>query len=256
MNLTIHMSPADIQATDPAVEDIYIVVDLIRATTAITAIFDQGAQRILAANTVEQAREAARLLPGRLLCGERNVQPLPGFDYGNSPVQFSRANLSQRELILTTTNGTRAFYACPAQSLRLAGCFYNARAVTAYALDCARRQHSNIAIVCAAENNYFALDDTICAGYLAQEIQRQEPDITCHESVTAASGLYQLYPPSKLAAYCHSAAQVIAHGLSEDIDFCLRQNGSFSVARVTGTEPRTGLLILEPVDSKFIPANS
>lgn len=245
MKLHIHMSPADTLAAQPASEDIYIVIDLIRATTALTTIFDQGAKRVFAADTVEQARRAAQLKPGRLLCGERHARALPGFDYGNSPAQFSQSDLSQRELILTTTNGTRAFYACPEHSVRLAGCFYNARAVTAYALAYARKQNSNISIVCAAENGYFALDDTVCAGYLAQEILRQQPEIIAHESVTAARGLYQLYPPPGLAAYCHSAQQVIDSGLGADIDFCMRQNASNSIARVVGKEPETGLLVLE-----------
>ncbi|GCE19410.1 2-phosphosulfolactate phosphatase [Dictyobacter kobayashii] len=247
MKLHIHMSPADTLAAQPGVEDVYIVIDLIRATTAITTMFDQGAKRVFAADTVEQARKAAQLKPGRLLCGERNAQALPDFDYGNSPAQFAQSDLSNQELILTTTNGTRAFYACPEQSIRLAGCFYNARAVTACALRYARKQHSNISIVCAAENGFFALDDAVCAGYLAQEIQHQQPDINCHESVTAARGLYQLYPPSILPSHCHSAQQVIAAGIGDDIDFCMRQNASDSIAQIVGKEHETGLLILERI---------
>jgi 2-phosphosulfolactate phosphatase len=249
MKLQIHMSPADAMATKLSADDIYIVIDVIRATTAITVIFDRGAKRILAADTVEQARQAAQLIPGRLLCGERRARPLQGFDYGNSPAEFSRANLSNRELILTTTNGTRAFFACPEQSIRLAGCFYNARAVTAYALAQAQAQTSNIAIVCAAESGSFALDDTVCAGYLAQEIQRQRPDIQCHESVVAASGLYQLYAPPKLIEYSNSIKQVIQAGLSEDVAICLRQNVSTSIGQVTGREAGTDLLMIERVHS-------
>ncbi|GCE05372.1 2-phosphosulfolactate phosphatase [Dictyobacter aurantiacus] len=247
MELYVHMSPADAVAARPADEDVFIVIDVIRATTALTAIFDRGAQRVFAADTVEQARTASRLKPGRLLCGERHARALPGFDYGNSPVQFSHSDLNRRELILTTTNGTRAFYACPEHSVCLAGCFYNARAVTAYALAHARRRESNVHIVCAAEHGRFALDDTVCAGYLAQEIQHQQPEIVAHESVIAARGLYQLYPPPGLATYCHSARQVIDSGLGADIDFCMRQNGSDSIARLIGKEAETGLLILERV---------
>lgn len=241
------MSPADVLAVKPSSNDIYIVIDVIRATTAITTIFDRDAARVLAADTVEQAREGAKKVPGRLLCGERNALPLPGFDYGNSPAQFSRADLKGRELILTTTNGTRAFFACPERSVRLAGCFYNAHAVTAYALACARQQESNIAIVCAAEQSYFALDDTVCAGYLALEIQRQYPAVQSDESITAATSLYHMYTPPTLIDYSNSAKQVIAAGLSEDIDFCMRQNASTNIAKVTGLEQDTGLLILESV---------
>ncbi len=247
MKLHVFMSPADVLAVKPPSNDIYIVIDVIRATTAITTMFDSDAARVLAADTVEQAREAAQKIPSRLLCGERNALPLPGFDYGNSPAQFSRADLKGRELILTTTNGTRAFFACPEQSVRLAGCFYNAQAVTAYALARAQQQESDIAIVCAAEHDYFALDDTVCAGYLALEIQRQYSAIQADESVTAATSLYQMYVPPKLIDYTNSAKQVIAAGLSEDIDFCMRQNASTNIARVAGREEETGLLILERV---------
>src|SRR2546423_12631747 len=120
-------------------------------------MFEQGAARVLVAETIEQAETAALRLPGWLLCGERNALPLPGFDYGNSPVQFSQLDLTNRELILTTTNGTRAFYACPLQATRLAGCFYNARAVITYAFQLARQRNSNISLVCAGELSYFAL---------------------------------------------------------------------------------------------------
>src|SRR5437016_6645450 len=109
----------------------------------MAVMFDQGAARVLAAETIEQAREAAQKLPGRLLCGERNVMPLPGFDYGNSPYQFSQADLTGREMILTTTNGTRAFYACPEDAKRLAGSFYNALAVVLHARKLAQERTAN-----------------------------------------------------------------------------------------------------------------
>lgn len=134
MYLNVSFTPSAIIAHESRTNDIYIVIDVIRATTTLAVVFDRRAARVLVAETVEQAREAAQKHPGSLLCGERNVQPLPGFDYGNSPVQFSQLDLTGRELILTTTNGTRAFYACPEGSTCLAGSFYNAEAVTARAL--------------------------------------------------------------------------------------------------------------------------
>ncbi|GCF09698.1 2-phosphosulfolactate phosphatase [Dictyobacter arantiisoli] len=250
MKLYVHMSPADVAAIQPPIEDVYIVIDVVRATTAMTTMFDRGARRVLAADTVEQARQSAQRTPGRLLCGERHALPLPGFDYGNSPAEFAQLDLRQRELILTTTNGSRAFFACPTQSIRLAGCFYNAAAVTAAAIQQAERQKSNIQIVCAAENGYFALDDTVCAGYLVREIQRQLPALQCHESASTASELYQLYPPARLAACSHSIQQVVEAGLSRDIEICLQQSGSNSIGQVIRQEPETGLLILEPFTDK------
>jgi 2-phosphosulfolactate phosphatase len=247
MKLHVFFSPADVRAVDLPAQDVYIVIDVIRATTAITTMFDSGASRIFAADTVEQARRAALSHPQRLLCGERHARALPGFAYGNSPAQFARTDLTGQELILTTTNGSRAFFACPPQSLRLAGCFYNAHAVTAYALQQAAQRGGDLAIVCAAENGYFALDDTTCAGYLAQELQRQQPAIEIDESVAATSVLYNSFTVPQLFEYSNSIHQVIKAGLDEDIDFCLRIDASTHIGVVGEQEIETGLLEIRPI---------
>ena len=246
--LNVFFTPSAIIAHEPSANDVYIVIDVIRATTTLAVMFDQGAARVFAAETVEQAREASEEFPGRLLCGERNVQPLPGFDYGNSPVQFSQVDLTGRELILTTTNGTRAFYACPDSSTRLAGSFYNAEAVTAKALALAQERRGNISLVCAGELNCFALDDAVCAGYLALELQRQQgseipPQLD--ESALAAIALYEAYKPPKVIDYCNSARSVIEGGLPDDPPFCMLMSMSRSVPAVVGMEGETGLLVIE-----------
>ncbi len=245
MQLRIFFNPVDMSVVEIGQNDIYIVIDLIRATTTLTTLFDSGAARVYAANSLEQAREAAKRFPHRLLCGERDGLPIAGFDYGNSPAQFAQLDLSGRELILTTTNGTRAFYACPPKSFRLAGCFYNAQAVTARSLALAQQEKSNVVIVCAAEANYFALDDATCAGYLALEIQRQHPTIEGGDDTRAARALYEAFAPPKLARYAHSAQAIIEKGLGHDIDYCMRIDGSTTVPMIVGQEEETGLLILQ-----------
>ncbi len=249
MELNVFFLPATILPLPATARDVYIVIDLIRATTSMTVMLERGARRIFAAGSIEQARGARALHPERLLCGERNVKPLPGFDYGNSPVQFAAAELRGRELIMTTTNGTRAFHACPASSIRLAGCLYNASAVVARALELADAQGVNLHLVCSGERDVFALDDSVCAGYLVQEMQRQAREraleLTLSESALAALTIYSAYPPEQLMAVSNAAQEVIAGGLPDDPPFCLRTNGSQSVGIVTGQEEETGLLIIE-----------
>ncbi len=245
LQVRVFFSPADLTAVETNANDIYIVIDVIRATTTLTVLFDSGAARVLVAGTIEQARDAARKVPERLLCGERNAYPIPGFDYGNSPAQFSQIDLTGRELVLTTTNGTRAFYACPESSTRLAGCFYNAHAVTTRALSLAQEHNSNIRIVCAAEANYFALDDATCAGYLALEIQRQHPNIDPPDDVHAAIALYREFKPPRLIDFAHSAQSIIAANMSPDLKYCMKIDGSSTVPVVVGREEETGLLLIE-----------
>lgn len=249
MRLNVFFLPSAILHTPTRTDDVYIVIDLIRATTSMAVIFDRGAQRIFAAGTIEQARAARQRYPERLLCGERNVKPLPGFDYGNSPVQFSEAELRDRELIMTTTNGTRAFHACPARSFRLAGSLYNAEAVARKALELAQAHERNVHLVCAGEEDRFGLDDAVCAGYLVQELQRQAQQdkqvVQLDESALAALALYETYRPPKLIEYSNAARQVIDGGLPADPPFCMRTNASQSVGMVVGQEEETGLLVIE-----------
>lgn len=245
MFVNAYFTPSAIVLNDTSANDIYIIVDVIRATTSMAVMFDRGAARVLAASSIEQAREAARLVPGRLLCGERNVQRIPGFDYGNSPVQFSELDLSGGELIMTTTNGTRAFYACPEQAPRLAGSFYNAQAVTSYALELAQTRQCDIHIICAGESDYFGLDDAVCAGYLALELQRQQPGIQLLESAYAAIALYEAFKPPRVLDFCNAARAVIEGGLPDDPPFCMHASVSNSVPVVVGREPETGLLVIE-----------
>lgn len=253
MRLNVFFTPSAIVPGEPASNHIYIVVDVIRATTTLAVMFEQGAACVLVAETIEQAETAARRLPGWLLCGERNVEPLPGFDYGNSPVQFSQLDLAGRDLILTTTNGTRAFYSCPEYSIRLAGSLYNAQAVAAKALALAQRHNSNISLVCSAEYGYFALDDAICAAYIALELQRQYEEqpqtipLQIDESVHAAIALYSAYPVPKLIEHSQSAQSVIVAGLPEDVTFCLQKGGGSSVPLVVGREKETGLLMINRI---------
>jgi 2-phosphosulfolactate phosphatase len=179
-----------------------------------------------------------------LLCGERHTKTPPGFDYNNSPAQFTQLDLSDRELILTTSNGTRALFACPVYSTRLAGSFYNAQAVVSHALSLAQERNGNLSIVCAGEYGYFSLEDTVCAGYLALELLHRQPDCEVRDSVHGAIALYESYPAARLLEYAQSARDLRESGQERDLDFCVRKNASDCVPTVVGVEAETGLLVL------------
>lgn len=97
--------------------DARVVIDVIRAFTTAQVAFRCGVERILLADTLAQARDLAASSSRRLLAGERNAIAPEGFDFGNSPAELDEADLSGRELVLTTTNGVKATLhaldACP-----------------------------------------------------------------------------------------------------------------------------------------------
>jgi len=87
--------------------DIAIVIDVIRAFTFAKTAFDRGADRILLAEAIEDARALGTAHEGSLLAGEVDALPIDGFDFGNSPAEISALDLSDRIIVHRTSNGTR-----------------------------------------------------------------------------------------------------------------------------------------------------
>ena len=118
-----------------------VVIDVLRATTTIVHALVNGARRVIPAKTVEEA-VSKRVELGRdaaLLCGERDAQPIPGFDLGNSPSEFTREKVADRALIMTTTNGTPALLAAGAAHVTLIAAFANVEAVAKRIRDLPRK---------------------------------------------------------------------------------------------------------------------
>src|SRR5690349_20612585 len=68
-----------------------VVIDVLRSTTTITYALAAGCKAVRPCAEVEEARTLADgLRAGRvLLGGERGGCPLPGFDLGNSPREYT-----------------------------------------------------------------------------------------------------------------------------------------------------------------------
>ena len=102
----------DLIAADNIINDsLCVVIDVLRATTTIVNALGNQAASITPVVTVEEARKVAAGT-GSLLGGERNCKRLEGFDFGNSPAEYARSRVANKEITLTTTNGTRALMAC------------------------------------------------------------------------------------------------------------------------------------------------
>ncbi len=82
-----------------------VVVDVLRATSAICAAFENGVDQIVPVRDVYDALEYKS--QGWLAAAERNGNVVPGFDFGNSPHAFMQENLKGKGIVLTTTNGTK-----------------------------------------------------------------------------------------------------------------------------------------------------
>jgi 2-phosphosulfolactate phosphatase len=156
-----------------------VVVDVLRATTTMIHALGAGCTAVRPCAEVEEARElAGQMRAGRvLLGGERGGAPLPGFDLGNSPREYTSKVCRGTTLVLTTTNGTRALLrAAEAERVLVAG-FVNYSAVCEQMRLDARPIH----IICAGTDGEITLEDTLLAGALV-EFLSESADVRLNDS--------------------------------------------------------------------------
>ncbi len=76
-----------------------VVVDVLRATTVMVHALAAGCEAVIPCGEIDEAKAiAASLPPGTaLLAGERQGLPIPGFDLGNSPGEFTSRGLPRQD---------------------------------------------------------------------------------------------------------------------------------------------------------------
>jgi 2-phosphosulfolactate phosphatase len=254
-------------------DKVAIVVDALRASATVTAMFDAGARSILVAAGPAEAIAAAQ--PDRqryLVCGEVGGVPPVGFDHGNSPTELAALDLAGREVILSTSNGTRALRAVAEARVGLVGTGRNALALMPYALEQAARLRADLTIVCAGDDGgqLFSLEDFYFAGYLVEvaaalrpftwPVDEADPGAgdpgrwVLDESAIAARRLYRSYlpagagpsqPPLSAAraalAEARNGHSLPRLGYGADLDYCAQLSGSRALPRL---EVREGLYVL------------
>ena len=84
-----------------------VVVDVLRAFTTAAYAFDAGAAAIYLVATVDEALAFKQQDPDVVLVGENRGHRPDGFDFPNSPVMVSQADLTGRTLAQRTSAGTQ-----------------------------------------------------------------------------------------------------------------------------------------------------
>jgi 2-phosphosulfolactate phosphatase len=166
MRLDVMFVPAEL-GTAGAAGRAVVVIDVLRATTTMVEAFSNGARDIIASDSVEQAVRRAQEI-GRdqtILCGERDIDAIAGFDLGNSPLEFTREKVEGKTLVMTTTNGTRALLLGGTGSVCVAGGLLNAGAVARHLAG-----QEDVLLLCAGREGRFAAEDAVGAGVIARRL--------------------------------------------------------------------------------------
>ena len=208
----------------PALFDFYrnpntvtVVVDVLRASSAICAAFMNGVSSIVPVGQVEEARKLKN--EGFLVAAERDGIVLDFADFGNSPFNFTRERVEGKKIVYSTTNGTQAIKLASSSKMVSVGSFLNLSAITNWVLN----SNLNVIILCAGWKNKFSLEDTLLAGAITDQILEQSDYITDCDSALAAQDLWTI-ARHDLLGYVEKVAQksrLQKNGLDDVIEFCL-----------------------------------
>lgn len=200
--------------------EIVVVIDVLRATSAICAAFDNGIASIIPVPTVEEAWEYKK--KGFLAGAERKGQIVEGFDFGNSPFSYMNPDFKGKDVVLTTTNGTKSLDVAKNAEVVVVGSFLNLDYLSKWL----EKQDKNILCLCSGWQDKFNLEDTICAGAIADYLISTGNFTSVEDSSIAAKYLYQSAKDNYFG-YLKSSShrrRLKNLNLNEDIKYCLTPN--------------------------------
>lgn len=201
-------------------EAIVVIVDILRATSAIVTAFMNGVRSIIPVATLEEAR--AYKDKGYLVAAERDGIVRDFADFGNSPYNFKREIIQGKDIVYSTTNGTNCITLASHSYRVLIGAYLNLDALATYVI----RENRDLLILCAGWKNKFNLEDSLFAGALAEAVLRNNNYSTMCDSVHASIDMWNLARNS-LMKYIEKAAQrhrLKKNKLDDVIDYCHTPN--------------------------------
>ncbi len=202
-------------------DDIVIVIDVIRATSTITTFLGEGGEMVLVAEKIGEAFSLKEKMGNAAyIAGERGGQKIEGFDFDNSPVQIQKGKVSEKALILTTTNGTKTIKRYNYVSYLFMGSFLNLGYLSETVYELSVKEGRDITIVCAGKEGDLAIDDILCGGaYIYTLLQYKNFSLT-----DAAYLSYEYFLMKKENLYnslleTGSGKNILRFGKKEDIYF-------------------------------------
>jgi 2-phosphosulfolactate phosphatase len=197
-------------------EAIVVIVDILRATSAICTAFMNGVKRIIPVATLEEAQDFKN--KGYMVAAERDGIVRDFADFGNSPFNFTSELISGKEIVYSTTNGTNCIMMARSHFRVLIGAYLNISAIAEYIVS----QKRDLVVLCAGWRNKFNLEDTLWAGALSELILSSDMYYTICDSTVASIDIWNLAKPD-LMGYVEKTAQrhrLRQKKLDDVIEYC------------------------------------
>jgi 2-phosphosulfolactate phosphatase len=216
MKAELYFTPAGL--TD---KDLYgktvVVIDVLRACTVICTAFAAGCREVIPVNSIGDGSTLLGNLDRDvvLLAGERDGYRVEGFDLGNSPLEFTKDVVSNKTIILASTNGSKAMVLGSSGESMLAASFVNVSAIVnkVASLD------EDTAVVCSGKESRFSLEDVVCGGMIISRLGNRIE--VANDAAMVAKTLYEAHKDdiASLLRACDHGRYLSSIGFADDIDF-------------------------------------
>ncbi|MGD7044405.1 2-phosphosulfolactate phosphatase [Jeotgalibacillus proteolyticus] len=203
-----------------------VVIDVLLATTTITAALMDGAKSVIPVFTCDEGKNLAAAYQEKevVLAGEVHAKSIKGFEYP-SPLHL-RTKIKGKTLILSTTNGTIALKnAAAAKHVHIA-CLLNNSAVAQAVKHYGNQQ--TVLVVCAGNSGEVSLEDVYGAGHFIECLTAAER-ADAVELTDAAKTAWKLYRGQSEESYkilsLSKVGKLFAqYDVREELEFASRKN--------------------------------
>jgi len=228
------------------VVDCAIAVDVLRATSTMVTALAAGAEAVQVFSDLNQLIQVSEswLPERRIRAGERGGAQVDGFDFGNSPLACTPEVVKDRRLFISTTNGTRALQCVQAAPIVLAAALINRQAVVEYVL---KHNPETVWIVGSGWEGSFALEDTVCAGAIADSLLTQLGcslnEFAGNDEVVGAVSLYRQWKHQLLDLF-HLAShgkRLLRLECYDDLKYC----SQLDILNIVPVQQEPGVLVSE-----------
>ena len=156
-----------------------VIIDVLRAASSMVTALSNGAKKIIPVGAMEDA----------VLCGEQNGHKIEGFHLGNSPLEYTKEVVTDKTLIINTTNGTKAIKKAALANRMYVGCFLNQKSI----LKALEDHDDDVVLICSGWQGKMSLEDTLFAGSIIYKMCRGKLPKNTKDGVKVAFSLYQKY---------------------------------------------------------------
>lgn len=204
-------------------DTLVIMIDAIRASASICTAFMNDVEHIVPVSEKKVAEDFKKR--GYIIAGERDGEKIKGFDYGNSPFNFTEENIKGEKLAFTTTNGTQVINLVKNTKTKnvelVVGSFININALAEFL----HLQEKDILILCSGWKNTVNIEDTLFAGRLI-EILKNKGIFEIPEAANLAFRFYKGVSGTLYDFIMDNSPRLKAKSekLGKDIRYCLTED--------------------------------